>query len=663
MFDSVLIANRGEIARRIQRTARRLGMRTIAVYSDADKNARHVQEADEAYRLGPAPATESYLRGDLILNIARESGAACLHPGYGFLAENAEFARACAEAGVTFVGPSPEAMALLGRKDAAKARMADAGVPVIPGFSDPDASEAELLAAAKEIGLPLMIKAVAGGGGKGMRQVFTEQELPAALAAARREAEKAFGDGRLLLEKCLLRPRHIEVQIFADRHGNVLHLFERDCSLQRRHQKVIEEAPAPGLPEALRQKLCQAAVTAAAAAGYEGAGTVEFLVATEESGALSDDTPFYFLEMNTRLQVEHPVTEEVTGLDLVAWQFSVAAGEPLPLSQEAVPLSGHAIEARLYAEDPESGFLPATGRLMALAFPEMPGLRVESGVAAGDEISPYYDPMIAKLIAHGDSRDEALERLKSALSHLQVAGVRTNQAFLHALLDLPAFAQGQVDTDLIAREETTLLAKPDPAPAMAFAALSLLRQRQAALESQRPALSDETWSPWDVTDAFQLAGHNRQIPYEIVIDGELIKISVSWSDDGMVVTLPDGRRFGENELTSGFTFVPNLGAEEGGIVLWQMRQMTVAWPDYGAGEEGGESSDLLRAPMPGRIVRLFVGEGDSVTKGDRVLVLEAMKMEHVLHAPHDGQVARLMVAEGDQCDKAAALVVISPAES
>ena len=446
MFKSVLIANRGEIACRIARTAKRLGLRSIAVYSAADAGALHVRLADEAYFIGPAPAAQSYLAIDKLIAVARQTRADCVHPGYGFLSENAGFAQACIDAGLTFIGPPPSAIRAMGLKDRAKALMEKAGVPVVPGYHGEKQEPKFLKQKAYEIGYPVLIKATAGGGGKGMRRVDRHADFDAALESAQREAKSAFGDDRVLIEKYVAAPRHIEMQIFADRHGNAIHLNERDCSLQRRHQKVIEEAPAPGMSAALRAAMGEAAVAAAKAAAYEGAGTVEFIA--DGSGGLKQGG-FWFMEMNTRLQVEHPVTEAITGLDLVEWQFRIAAGEKLPLTQERVPLNGHAVEARLYAEDPERGFLPSTGKILALRFPKAEGLRVDTGVEAGSDVTPFYDPMIAKLIAHGKNRAEALDRLAAALDKTVVIGPHSNASFLAALCRAPGFCAGDFDTGFI----------------------------------------------------------------------------------------------------------------------------------------------------------------------------------------------------------------------
>ena len=516
MFSSVLIANRGEIACRIIRTAKRMGLRTVAVYSRADAHALHVKLADAAIEIGPAPAAESYLAADRLIAAAKEAGADCIHPGYGFLSENADFAQSCVDAGIAFVGPSPQAIRAMGLKDRAKALMEEAGVPVVPGYHGERQEPAFLKRKAYEIGYPVLIKAVAGGGGKGMRRVERHADFDDALASCMREAQSAFGDARVLIEKYVTAPRHIEFQVFGDRHGNVIHLGERDCSLQRRHQKVIEEAPAPGMSADLRSRMGAAAVAAASAVGYEGAGTIEFIA--DGAGGLKADG-FWFMEMNTRLQVEHPVTESITGLDLVEWQFRVASGEALPLKQDQVRLAGHAVEARLYAEDPERGFLPSTGKLIALRFPASEGLRVDSGVEAGDTVTPFYDPMIAKLIAHGATRDEALDRLANALEATVVAGPRSNAGFLAALARADAFRRGDFDTGFIDAHLAELGASPqglDRAAAASGARELLARERARVAAARDP---DTPVSPWEANDGFQLSGA-RHLALPIVADGE-----------------------------------------------------------------------------------------------------------------------------------------------
>src|SRR5712691_5065920 len=526
MFASVLIANRGEIACRIIRTARRLGLRTIAVYSQADEGAPHARLADEAHLVGPAPARDSYLAADRLIDIARRAGAQCLHPGYGFLAENPELVEGCAAAGIAFVGPPPAAMRAMGSKSEAKALMAKAGVPVVPGYHGERQEPKFLKEKAYETGYPVLIKAVAGGGGKGMRRVDKHAEFEAALESAMREARGAFGDDRVLVEKYVGAPRHIEIQVFGDRHGNVVHLYERDCSLQRRHQKVIEEAPAPGMTPAVREAMGNAAIAAARAVGYVGAGTVEFIA--DGSGGLAADR-FWFMEMNTRLQAEHPVTEAVTGLDLVEWQFRVAAGEKLAFAPGKVPLAGHAVEARLYAEDPEKGFLPSTGRLVALEFPAAEGIRVDAGVDAGGEVTPYYDPMIAKVIAHAATRDQALDRLAAALDRTLVAGPRTNLAFLAALLRADDFRRGAFDTGFIDRNLAALGAVPRgrDAGAAAFGAAQLLAREQARIAAKAEAGA----SPWGATDAFQLAGA-RTVSLPVLVDGEGVNATLHYGASG-----------------------------------------------------------------------------------------------------------------------------------
>ena len=651
MFRSVLIANRGEIACRVIRTARRMGLRTIAVYSEADAGAMHVAQADEAHLIGPPPAAQSYLLGDRILEAATASGAECIHPGYGFLSENAAFAEACAAAGIAFVGPPAAAIHLMGRKDDAKALMAKAGVPVVPGY-DGSVQDAKALAIkAERIGYPVMIKAVAGGGGKGMRRVDETKSFAAALEGAQREGETAFGDGRVLLEKCIDRPRHIEVQVFADRAGNAVHLFERDCSLQRRHQKIVEEAPAPGMTEGLRARMGAAAVEAARAVGYVGAGTVEFLV---DGGPLGDATGFYFLEMNTRLQVEHPVTEEVTGTDLVEWQFRVAAGETLPRTQDELRLQGHAVEARLYAEDPDRRFLPSAGPLHALNWPE--GVRIDTGVRAGDAVTPFYDPMIAKIVAKGATRDAAMARLRAALAETVVAGPKTNLAFLHALLGDAGILAGEMDTALVDRGGGFSEVPGLDRTAVRLGAEALLRDRQAAIEARRERIANDAASPWSAADGFALGGTRGQ---RIVVEAgkETFEGVASW-DGGR----PHVRLDGDDGAPA--TANPHAAAivpvDDGVIVVRNMRQTAVRLIQAGGGEaEAGAGSGVILAPMHGKITKIDVGVGQRVRKGDRLAVLEAMKMEHVLHAPFDGVVSELKTEEGAQIEEAAVVAVIA----
>jgi 3-methylcrotonyl-CoA carboxylase alpha subunit len=654
MFTRVLIANRGEIACRIIATLHRLGIEALAVHSDADRDARHVALADRALRIGPPPASESYLKVEAILEAAAASGAEAVHPGYGFLAENAAFARACGEAGLVFIGPSPEVIALMGEKDRAKAAVAAVGVPVVPGFADDDGDDARLLEAARAIGFPVLIKAAAGGGGKGMRAVHETPAFRDALAGARREAQAAFGDARVILERLIQGPRHVEVQVFGDRQGNVVHLFERDCSLQRRHQKVIEEAPAPGLGDELRRALGATAVRAAQAIGYTGAGTVEFL--------LEADGSFHFIEMNTRLQVEHPVTEMITGQDLVEWQLRVAAGEPLPVSQDQIPLRGHAIEARLYAEDPARGFLPSIGRLRHLRFPpEGPELRIETGVREGDEVSPHYDPMIAKLVAWGPDRSAALGRLRAALAASDVLGPATNLAFLERVVAHPAMAAGGITTGFLdgEGEELAGAALPD-ARAFACAALWLLaEQRQQA--QARAAQSADPHSPWWRVDGWRLNDVSHQT-LRLGAGEQRVEVDATLTGDGWHLDLGDraiaGRLRGARVELDGVS-APlrvvrdgrrlDLTGPGGRFRLELIDPLAEAVP---ADEAGG----IFTAPMPGKVLRRLVEAGAQVAKGAPLLVLEAMKMEHTVAAPATGRVRALHVEEGEQVEEGTVLL-------
>jgi 3-methylcrotonyl-CoA carboxylase alpha subunit len=612
MIHTLLIANRGEIACRIIRTARELGIRTIAVCSDADRNALHVREADQAVHIGPSPARESYLVGERIIAAAQATGADAIHPGYGFLSENAEFAQAVIDAGLIWVGPNPASITAMGLKDAAKALMADAGVPVTPGYMGEN-QEADFLAAqADEIGYPVLIKAVAGGGGKGMRKVESAADFADALASCQREAAASFGNAHVLIEKYIQRPRHIEVQVFGDRHGNIVHLFERDCSLQRRHQKVIEEAPAPGMDEETRTQLCAAAVRAAKAVDYVGAGTIEFIADASE-GLRADR--IWFMEMNTRLQVEHPVTEEITGVDLVEWQLRVAAGEPLPLSQEELFIDGWAMEARLYAEDPAKGFLPSIGRL-DLFQPGFGG-RVDTGVEQGGEVSPFYDPMIAKLIARGDDREDAREALHGMISESAVWPVKTNAAFLVRALEHPEFVAGEVDTGLIERHAEVLTATPAPsAAALSRAAMAMV--------------------PKSSHSGFRLNAPDRRMA-TFLLDGE--RVDVHLHGPGEATPAPS-----------------TLVAENGSV--WRLEVFRV---DGAPG--GGAADGAILSPMPGRIIAVSVKAGDAVVRGQKLLTLEAMKMEHTLTAPFDGIVAELNAAAGAQVQVEALLVRIEREEA
>jgi 3-methylcrotonyl-CoA carboxylase alpha subunit len=647
MFKSVLIANRGEIACRIARTAKALGMRTIAVYSAADAHALHRRLCDESYFIGPAEPRESYLSIERLIEAAKLAGAECVHPGYGFLSESGDFAEACAHAGLVFVGPPAAAIRAMGLKDRAKTLMEKAGVPVVPGYHGERQEPAFLKDAAAAIGYPVLIKPAAGGGGRGMRRVERAADFADALKAAVRETTSAFGSSRVLIEKYVNAPRHIEIQVFADNHGNTIYLGERDCSLQRRHQKVIEETPAPGMTDRLRAKMGAAAVEAARAVGYAGAGTVEF-VADGSSGLREDG--FWFIEMNTRLQVEHPVTEEVTGLDLVAWQFRIAAGERLPLAQSEVHFDGHAVEARVYAEDPENGFLPSTGRIVGLELPA--AIRVESGVEAGGEVSPFYDPMIAKLVAHAATREAALERMTRALDATLIAGVRTNVAFLRALCASADYRRGRVDTGYIDRNLAALGAVPRQGADFGAAALGAARllaqqQRQNLAEDEAPGDA----SPWAARDGFQLTGI-RSVTVPIAVDGERKDAVVTYGQDGMKVVVDgsgpaaDAKAFAAH----GEAYVVRCG-----------RQTRVRLQDFSAAITDSASGDgTVRAPMHGKVLALFVGVGDSVARGQRLAVLEAMKMEHTLRAPVAGIVKEVVVSEGSQVAEAAKIMLIAP---
>ncbi len=645
MLRSVLIANRGEIACRIARTAKRLGMRTIAVYSSADAHALHVRSCDEAYLIGPAEPRESYLSIERVLDAARKSGADCVHPGYGFLSENADFAEACAQAGVVFVGPPAAAIRAMGLKDRAKALMEQAGVPVVPGYHGERQETKFLKEKAYEIGYPVLIKPAAGGGGRGMRRVDKHADFETALEGSIRESRSAFGSGRVLVERYIAAPRHIEVQIFADSHGGTIHLGERDCSLQRRHQKVIEEAPAPGMTGDLRSRIGGTAVEAAKAVGYCGAGTVEF-VADTTRGLRAD--AFWFIEMNTRLQVEHPVTEAITGLDLVEWQLRIAAGEKLPLTQSQLRLDGHAFEARVYAEDPERDFLPSTGTIVALEFPG--GVRVDSGVEAGDEVTPYYDAMIAKLIAHGPTRDAALDRLAGALERTLIAGVRSNVAFLGKLCHAAAFRQAKVDTGFIDRNLELLGAVPQQRD-NAAAALGVAHLLDASNSRQAPFDDPlaELNSPWASSDGFQLGGA-RSIAVPVMIDGEDAIATVTYARDGAHVAVG-----GAAPAVDGQVF--EAGGEA--FVLRSGRQTRVRIKDFAAPAASASDSDgVIKAPMHGRVLELLAAAGDRVALGQQLAVIEAMKMEHTLRAPFAGVVTQVPVSRGAQVVEGAPIMVL-----
>jgi 3-methylcrotonyl-CoA carboxylase alpha subunit len=639
MFQSILVANRGEIACRIIRTARRMGLRTIAVYSRIDTAALHVKMAHEAHYIGPAPAAASYLNQQRILQVACETGAQCIHPGYGFLSENADFAEQCAAAGVTFIGPPPSAIRAMGLKDEAKKLMQAAGVPVTPGYHGLQQDTVILAAEAEKIGYPVLIKAVAGGGGKGMRRVGKAGDFAAELSAARREAQAAFSNDRVLLEKWIHAPRHIEIQIMADGHGNIIHLNERDCSIQRRHQKVIEEAPAPNMDEHLRAAMGKAAIEAARAVAYTGAGTVEFIVSGHD---------FHFMEMNTRLQVEHPVTEAITGLDLVELQIKIAAGEKLPLAQTDVPVSGHAIEARLYAEDPANQFLPSTGTIAHLRFPEGPGVRVDTGVSEGTEISPWYDPMIAKIICHGQTRTEARSRLLEALMQTGIAGPKTNAAFLIRIAGSEPFASGLYTTSLLGSGP---LARPQPqvgvdTALVRVAALALLEEQTT--EAEQNLVEQPQSSPWDAQNAFQFSGPRQQL-LPFTVDGILHQVIIIRHASGIIEAKAGGNISTQIHLEAARKDGSLLDTCAGlylhdGLSFFAVRPM-----EYATGSNTLTSDlDCISAPMHGRLSALFAKTGQEVKAGAQLAIVEAMKMEHVLTAPRDGTIDCLHAQEGAQ---------------
>ncbi|MFV0282835.1 MAG: acetyl/propionyl/methylcrotonyl-CoA carboxylase subunit alpha [Castellaniella sp.] len=669
MFDTLLIANRGEIACRIAATARRMGIRTVAVYSDADADARHVQACDRAVRIGGPEPAASYLRGDVILEAALRTGARAIHPGYGFLSENADFARACADAGLVFVGPPVDAIAAMGSKSAAKTLMSGAAVPLVPGYHG-ERQEADFLQEqARAIGYPVLIKASAGGGGKGMRIVHADSEFPAALASCQREAASSFGNAQVLVERYLTKPRHIEIQVFADTHGQCVHLFERDCSVQRRHQKVIEEAPAPGMTPDRREAMGQAAVAAAQAVGYVGAGTVEFIA--------EPDGRFYFMEMNTRLQVEHPVTEAITGQDLVEWQLRVAAGQPLPLRQDQLRIQGHALEARIYAENPDKDFLPSIGRLDALQWPphvvfQTGPVRVDGGVREGDTISPHYDPMIAKLIVHGQDREQARQRMLRALGAVRATGVQTNIAFLGRLMDDPAFAAADLDTGLIEREHDRLFPAPQACgdTTLALAAAALLHHDGLSGPDATPDRD-----PWRQADNWRIGGRYENTLTLLDAQGQR---TVQVRRDGCVWTLAvdeqpaqsfdwqaEGRhpahirvRLGDAETRGDIhRDGPRLD------VFAEGRRQTLEWrnPLALAAAAADDTAGGLTAPMPGKILSVAVAAGDAVTRGTPLIVMEAMKMEHTIDAPHDGTVKEVFYVVGDQVTEGVVLIDLEAA--
>ncbi|MFG2258978.1 acetyl-CoA carboxylase biotin carboxylase subunit [Streptomyces mirabilis] len=643
MFDTVLVANRGEIAVRVIRTLRALGVRSVAVFSDADADARHVREADTAVRIGPAPAAESYLSVERLLEAAARTGAQAVHPGYGFLAENASFARACAEAGLVFIGPPADAIALMGDKIRAKETVKAAGVPVVPGSSGSGLTDAQLADAAREIGMPVLLKPSAGGGGKGMRLVRDASALGEEIAAARREARASFGDDTLLVERWVDRPRHIEIQVLADGHGNVVHLGERECSLQRRHQKIIEEAPSVLLDAGTRAAMGEAAVQAARSCGYEGAGTVEFIVPG------SDPSSYYFMEMNTRLQVEHPVTELITGLDLVEWQLRVAAGERLPYGQEDITLTGHAVEARICAEDPARGFLPSGGTVLALHEPQGDGVRTDSGLSEGTEVGSLYDPMLSKVIAYGPDRATALRKLRAALAETVTLGVQTNAGFLRRLLAHPAVVAGDLDTGLVEREAEELLAGSGDVPEEVYDAAAAVR-----LSSLAPAEGGWT-DPFSVPSGWRLGSEPAPVVFHLRAPG---LEPVAHRPRGTSTVTPGRVSVTLDGVRHTFHRAGDWLGREGDA--WHVRDHDpVAASLSGAAHAGVDS---LTAPMPGTVTVVKVAVGDEVAAGQSLLVVEAMKMEHVISAPHAGTVSELDVTPGTTVAMDQVLAVITPYE-
>jgi 3-methylcrotonyl-CoA carboxylase alpha subunit len=669
MFNKILIANRGEIACRVAVTARRLAIQTVAVYSDADANAKHVAVCDESVHIGGSAPKDSYLRWERIIEAALATGAQAVHPGYGFLSENEEFAQACAQAGLVFIGPLPASIKAMGLKAESKQLMEKAGVPLVPGYHGADQDPALLQREADRIGYPVLIKASAGGGGKGMRAVEKSEDFAAALASCKREAINSFGDDAVLIEKYVQRPRHIEIQVFGDTLGNYVHLFERDCSVQRRHQKVLEEAPAPGMTPELRQQMGDAAVAAARAVNYVGAGTVEFIVEQRAGGAMD----FFFMEMNTRLQVEHPVTEAITGQDLVEWQLRVASGEPLPLRQDQLKISGHAIEARICAENPDKQFLPATGHLQVyelptcVTFERAPGaVRVDSGVRQGDAISPYYDSMVAKLIVHGDSRAQALSRLDTALARTHIVGLQTNVQFLRHVAQSRSFAQADLDTALIPREAAVLFNQERVGLRLAVASAVAHTLQQEQLAQAKKQAQGDWLDPWAQRDAWRAHGPSlRRFDFEFAAERHTVLLrtlhdgTLQLELAGEVATLSFGPatqgldvRFGlQRQIVSVYA----QGAVRHVFISQGATQLTVIDALAHAGDAQAEGGRLT-APMPGKVVSFAVKAGDSVKRGQTLAVMDAMKMEHTIAAPIDGVVAELLYAPGDQVTEGAELL-------
>jgi 3-methylcrotonyl-CoA carboxylase alpha subunit len=666
VFTTLLIANRGEIACRVAATARRLGIKTIAVYSDADAESKHVAACDIAVRLGPAPASESYLKAEEILRVALAHGAQAIHPGYGFLSENEAFAQACAKAGICFVGPPASAIAAMGSKSAAKTLMEKAGVPLVPGYHGDEQAPKFLQQQADTMGYPVLIKASAGGGGKGMRIVTQAKDFIAALASCKREASASFGDDKVLIERYLQKPRHIEIQVFSDTHNQHVYLFERDCSVQRRHQKVIEEAPAPGMTQARRQEMGEAAIAAARAVNYVGAGTVEFIA--------EPDGRFYFMEMNTRLQVEHPVTEMITGMDLVEWQLRVAAGERLPKTQQELQRCGHSIEARIYAENADKDFLPSIGRLIHLEFPDHEAfinadVRVDGGVRAGDTISPYYDPMIAKLIVRGADRDQARARMLRALAATQIVGVHTNVAFLSRLMADEAFAEADLDTGLIERRRATLLPAPIPATreALLLACAAVLEQEKAA-----SALTIDPWAErcgWRVDGSYRrmLSFQDSESVQEVLIDmvdgvtsftvdAERAAVEISSQTNGVASVLHVALLMRSSRVSG---TVVRQGGRFDVFVSGKCETLTLKDPLASTGQAEADHAGSLTAPMPGKIIAIEVKAGEKVKRGQALLVMEAMKMEHTINAGLDGVVENIFFGVGEQVAEGAVLISLT----
>ena len=669
MFRKMLIANRGEIACRVAATARRMAVKTVAVYSDADASAKHVSFCDEAVHIGGSAPKDSYLRWERIIEAAKVTGAEAIHPGYGFLSENEEFAKACLDAGLVFIGPPASAIKAMGLKAESKQLMEKAGVPLVPGYHGADQDPALLQREADRIGYPVLIKASAGGGGKGMRAVDKSEDFAAALASCQREAINSFGNDSVLVEKYAQRPRHIEIQVFGDMHGNCVYLFERDCSVQRRHQKVLEEAPAPGLSEAMRRQMGEAAVAAARAVNYVGAGTVEFIVEQRADGSMN----FFFMEMNTRLQVEHPVTEAITGLDLVEWQLRVASGEPLPLAQDQLKINGHAIEARICAENPDNNFLPTTGTLHVYDKPACTAferaelsnagiaVRIDDGVRQGDTISPFYDSMVAKLIVHGRTREEALARMDEALAQTRIVGLATNVQFLRYVVRSPSFAQANLDTDLIPREAAVLFKQEPVGLAMAAAAAVA----QTLLSEQ----ANESSDPFSRRDGWQTHGVTLR-PFEFDFHGEPAKAALTYAHDG-ALQLTVGGVSGPLMFTQGAHGIDiQFAGQRLSATVYTQGEVDHVFTARGATQitaidllaHAGESlteGGRLSAPMPGKILSFLVKAGDKVSKGQPLAVMEAMKMEHTIAAPADGVVAELMYAPGDQVSEGVELLKIT----